>query len=278
VNIRPSLLLSTLLLASAAWAIDIRVNDSRENNFYMDALIWVLEKSEADYRLIHTNHLMSSQVRKVSLVQKGEIDVMYAGTTIELESVLKPIRYPITRGLIGRRIFIINKKYRTEFAQIEGVEDLRKYSGVLSYGWADKEIYEAAGLMQIERLYVDIFSNLNNGSRYYFSRGILEAYSELIDKKETMPNLMVEEGLLLKYKLAIFFFINPKNKELENILNTGFKKSYEDGSYKDFLYSHPLIKDSFEKANLDERLIIEIPNPYFPKVSDSIPSQYWYDD
>jgi hypothetical protein len=250
VNIGPFLLFFSLLLAGSTWAIDIKVNDSRENNFYMDALVWILDKSEADYRLIHTDHLMSSQVRKVALVQKGEIDVMYAGTTIEMESALKPIRFPITRGLIGSRVFIINKNYQGDYAQIKNVENLKQYSGMLSYGWPEKEIFEAVGLMQEEQLYADIFENINSGSRYYFSRGVLEAFSELIDKKDTLPNLIVEESILLKYKSAVLFFINPKNKELESMINAGFQKAYKDGSYKEFLYKHPLIKESFDKAKL----------------------------
>ncbi|MBL4796556.1 MAG: hypothetical protein JKY50_04010 [Oleispira sp.] len=144
----------------------------------MDALIWILDKSGADYRLIHTNHLMSSQVRKVNLVQKGEIDIMYAGTTVELESMLKPIRFPITRGLIDHRVFIINKNHRQDYAQIKGVADLKNYSGILSYGWPEKEIFEAVGLMQVEQLYSEIFDNLNSGSRYYFSRGVLETLTK----------------------------------------------------------------------------------------------------
>lgn len=272
-----SALLFSVLLSSPTWAIDIKVNDSRENNFYMDALVWLLEKSEADYRLIHTNHSMSSQARKVVLVQKDEIDVIYAGTTMEMELALRPIRFPITRGLIGSRIFIINKKYQSDYSQIENIENLKKYTGMLGFGWADKEVLEGVGLQQMSAVYEEIFYSLNSGSRYYFPRGILEAFSELIAKKDKLPNLAVEERILLKYKAAVLFFINPKNTELESILNTGFEKAYEDGSYKEFLYNHPLIKDSFEKANLDERLVIEIPNPYFPKESNSIPSKYWHD-
>ena len=117
-TISPILFISTLLmLSSPTWAIDIKVSDSRANNVYMDALIWVLDKSGADYRLVHTDHSMSSQVRKVTLVQSGELDIMYAGTTRELEEQLLPIRFPITRGLIGKRVFIINKN-NTHFIRI----------------------------------------------------------------------------------------------------------------------------------------------------------------
>ncbi len=242
----------------------------------MDALTWVLDKSGADYHFIKTGHSMSSQVRKVALIQRGELDVMYAGTTNEMEAQLQPIRFPITRGLIGRRVFIINKQYQRDYSQIKGIDDLKKYSGILSFGWPEKEIFEAVGLKQTEKIYDDIFSSLNSGSRYYFSRGILEAYSELIDKQDTMPNLVVEDNILLKYKSAVLFFVNNNNQRLIAMLNAGFKKGYEDGSYKDFLYNHPLIKKSFEKHNVEKRLIIEIPNPFFPRKSTDIPSFYWH--
>lgn len=244
----------------------------------MDALRWVLDKSGADYELIHTNHIMSSQVRKVALVQKGEIDVMYAGTTNEMEANLLPIRFPITRGLIGWRVFIINKAFEQDYAKVRSLDDLRQYSGVLSFGWPEKEIFEAVDLKQEEILYHDIFGNLNNGSRYYFSRGILEAYTELLDKQDTMPNLMVEQSILLKYKSAVLFFINPNNKQLEKVLNTGFEKGYADGSYKEFLYNHPFIKKSFKQVRMKERRVIEIPNPFFPSRSLAIPSQFWHQD
>ena len=275
--VRPALLVVLLFSTFSSWSsMGIKVSDSRANNFYMDALTWILNKSGADYYLINTDHSMSSQVRKVALVQRGELDVMYAGTTNEMEADLMPIRFPVTRGLIGSRIFIINKKYQQEYEAIFSVDDLRKYSGVLGFGWPDKEVLEAEGLMQAEKVYDDIFTSIHLGSRYYFPRGILEAYSELIDKKDRLPNLIVEENLLLRYKAAVFFFINPKNKALAKILNEGFRKGYEDGSYEKFLYSHPLIKASFEKTNLENRLKIDIPNPFFPEASSAIPAEYWH--
>lgn len=276
-TLRPILLfVAFLVFTLPSWSIGIKVSDSRANNFYMDALVWVLDKSGAEYELIQTEHSMSSQVRKVALVRNGDLDVMYAGTTVEMEEALEPVRFPITRGLIGSRVFIINKKYQDEYRYIKGIDDLKKYSGVLSFGWPEKEIFEAVGLKQKEQLYADIFYGINQGSRYYFPRGILEAYSELIDKK-TLENLVVEENILLRYRSAVLFFVHPDNKKLKAILEEGFRKGYEDGSYIEFLYNHPLIKESFVKSNLDNRLVIEIANPFFPENTANIPAQYWHE-
>jgi hypothetical protein len=277
--IRLALVFTALLSFSVpSWSIGIKVSDSRANNFYMDALIWVLDKSGTDYHLVDTHHSVSSQARKVALVQRGELDILYAGTTNILEDQLLPIRFPITRGFAGLRVLIINKKYIDDYDQVKSVDDLKQFFGLVSFGWAEKEILEAVGLVQQEYVYDDIFSNLNSSSRYYFPRGVLEAYSELIDKKKTMPSLIVEEHILLKYKSAVLFFINPNNTKLADMLNAGFQKGYEDGSYQEFFYNHPLIKRSSEKAKLEQRLVIDIPNPFFPDKSNEIPSSYWHEE
>lgn len=270
------LLLLSLLTCAASWGLEVKVSDSRANNFYMDALVWVLNKSGADYHLVHTEHSASSQVRKVTLLQNNEIDVMYAGTSNHLEKQLLPIRYPITRGLVGTRLLLINKQYQDEYSQINSLEDLKQYSGVLSFGWPEKEIFEAVGLKQIEQLYDDIFENINSGTRYYFSRGVLEIYSELLGREKDLPNLVVETEILLNYRSAVFFFVNSKNKELQHALNLGFEKGYADGSYQEFFYNHPTVKAAFKKADLKHRAIINIPNPFFPTLSNSIPKQYWH--
>ena len=272
------LLVVLLTVLRPAWALDVRVSDSRDHNFYMDALTWVLNKSGADYQLIHTEHPASSQVRKVALVKKDQIDVMYAGTTKELEQQLRPIRIPITRGLVGTRLLIINNKYASDYQQVQTLDDLKQYSGILSFGWPEKEIFEAVGLKQEEKLYDEIFVNINQGSRYYFDRGILEDYSELISRNKKLPDLVVESNLLLQYKSAVLFFVNPANEYLANVIEDGFEKGYQDGSYEEFFYNHPLIKRSFGQAQVANRTVIDIPNPFFPEASQAIPQAYWHQE
>lgn len=263
-------------LSTAAKALDIRVNDSRENNFYLDALRWILDKSKVDYQLVHTTHPISTQKRKVALLLNDEIDVIYAGTTKSLESSLTPVRVPITRGLVGTRVLVINKKYQSLFTHMRSLTDLKAQVAALGYGWPETEIFSSANMRYIEKSYEDIFNVINTGGKYYFPRGILEPYAELQSKHPELPNLSIENTLLLKYKSAVFFFINPNNLALKNALEMGFKKGYADGSYQKFFYNHPVIKMSFSQANMDERTIIEIPNISFPDESKNIPKEFWH--
>lgn len=272
----PLFLLLLLTTITPCQALDVRVNDSRENNFYMDALAWLLKKSGVDHRLIHTDHPPSTQQDKVEMVKNGEIDVMYAGTTNALEQQLQAIRFPITRGYIGTRLLLINKHHQRDYDQINQLDDLKAHTAAFGYGWADVEIFRASDLPVEEALYEEIFNLINEGGDYYFSRGVLEIYSELIDKRQSHKDLTVEKQLLLKFKSAVFFFINPANNELKSALEHGFRNGYADGSYIEFFYNHPLIRTSFKKLNLKNRRLIEIPNPYFPKASEDIPAEYWH--
>lgn len=270
------LLLSTLIFASESEALDIRVSDSRDNNFYMDALTWVLDKSGLSYHLIHTKHPTSTQKRKVALVLNGEIDVIYAGTTQRLEDTLHPVRFPITRGLVGTRVLLINRRYQSDFRQINSLQQLQRHIAALGYEWPETEIFSAAGLRYTEKVYDDIFIMLNRGGRYYFPRGAMEAFSELKNKRHTLPNLMVDDSLLLQYKSAVLFFVHPQNTALKTALELGFNKGYQDGSYNRFFYNHPLIRTSFDTAKLGDRTVIEIPNQQLPAKSAAIAAKYWH--
>lgn len=242
----------------------------------MESLNWILKKSGMQYKIIYTDHPVSSQKRKIDLVKKGEVDVIYAGTSIRLEKELLPIRFPVMRGLIGRRIFIINKKDQYQYDKVRNLKDLKQYTGIQGLGWGDIKILEFSGLEQVQKVYDDIFRMIDRRGYYYFPRGMTEVYSEYNNRKTEMPNLAVEKRIVLIYKTAVFFFINNSNKKLENIIKTGFLKSYNDGSYKKFFYNHPLIKSSMKQADLKKRIKIRIPNPYLSIETTKIPEKYWH--
>lgn len=259
-------------------AVNIRINDTRESNYYLEALYWILEKSGKDYAVVHTDYPLSSQARKIAFVKNGNIDIIYAGTSMDLEKKLLPVRFPILRGLAGQRVFIIHRDYQGAYRRVSGLNDLRRYVGFQGLGWSDRKVLEASGLRQMAELYDDIFTDINAGAAHYFPRGVTEAFSELSDRQDEMVNLTVEKHLLLVYKTAVFFFVNPLNRELADILETGFLKGYEDGSYPRFFYDHPLITTSLKKAGAKDRIRIEIPNPFLSPETEAIPDRYWHRD
>ena len=268
------LLLMTMVQTVCATVIEVRINDSRKGGFYLDALRLVLEKSGSKFKLIVQGDQPTSQARKISQVINGKTDILYAGTSIKLEHKLLPIRFPIMRELAGLRLFIINKDHQVKFDAVKSLDDLSKYEGIQGFGWSDKEVLEAAGLKQHNALYDNIFRMLNKGRPYYFPRAVTEIFTEVISKKEEMPNLAVEKNIILAYPSAIFFFVHPLNTKLANILKSGFLNAYKDGSYNQFFYNHPMVKNAIAMADLNNRIKIEIPNPFLTKETAAISKEY----
>ena len=270
-------LICILLLSSQVYAeLQVRVSDSRQSNLYMDALVWLLNKSGKEVQIVRTDHPPSTQKRKVAMVLNKEIDIMYAGTSAELESTLKPLRYPISRGLIGYRVLIINKSQLTHYNQISSFDQLAKQPALLGFGWTEVNMFRDNGMLVYEKSYDDIFAIINSGHPGYFSRGILEVYGELQDRPE-LQKLVVHPGLLTSYPSAMYFFVHPDNDQLAQLISDAFINSYQDGSYLEFFYSHPLVKSALERANLKQRKKIIINNPWFPRESRQVADQYWHD-
>lgn len=257
--------------------MEIKINDTREGNFYIDALRFILKKSGEKHILVF-DEIISSQARNVANVEAGNLDILYAGTSLELEEKLLPIRFPIMRGLVGRRIFIINTNNQSLFEAVKKLDDLKKLTGIQGIGWGDTTVLETSGLKILTSQYDKIFELINAGRTLYFPRGITEIYAEIKSKNAIHPNLVVEKNLLLTYPLAVFFFVSHSNTELAEILILGFTKSYEDGSYLQFFYDHPVIKSALVQADMKNRIKIEIPNPYLSTKTSDISSKYWHKD
>jgi len=271
-----------LLMTCSALAIEIKLPVSSEHAqrdaFQIGLLKLALNKTGVKYHITKSPQTRT-QSRIFNDLKRGseQINLYWMGTSPEYEKALLPIRFPVYRGLLGHRIFIIHKDTQANFDNVKTLSALQKYMGAQGIGWTDIEILEHSGLKQHITTYENIFKMINRGGRVdYFSRGVSEAFMEVDSRKEQLPNLEVEKKILLVYPFAMLFFTSRTNIELKEILEDGFRKAYEDGSFNNYFYNHPDIKKIFEKANLQQRVKINIPNPFLTKETINIPDKYWH--
>jgi len=241
-----------------------------------DLLKFLLNKTERRYQLTTTDTFYS-QARAVESLKANKIQVYWMGTSTKAEQELNAIRFPIYRGLMGFRVFIINKDSQPTFRKLINLKGLQGFTGVQGIGWADVEILETSGLDQQEHHYETAFQLIQAKRVDYFSRSIHEAFLEVDNRIDKYPDLKVDEQILLTYPFAMFFFTGKDNTELADLIKSGFESSYKDGSFIEFFYSHPAIKGVITKSNLKARARIDIPNHTLSKESQLIPSQYWHD-
>jgi hypothetical protein len=271
-----------LIPITSTFAIEIKLPITSEyverDAYQIGMLKLVLEKAGVEYK-IRISPRKYSQKRIIVTLKKGsdKINLYWMGTSIKIEKELLPIRFPVYRGLLGHRVFVIHKDDQSRFDTVKSLSDLQKYKGGQGIGWSDIAVLEHSGLKQHQATYETLFKMINFGGRLdYFSRGIGEAFVEVDARKDKLPNLVVEQKILLVYPFAMFFFTSRTNKELAKILENGFRKAYEDGIFNKYFYSHPYIKKIFKQANMDNRVRIDIPNPLLTPETLSIPNKYWH--
>jgi len=264
---RPVFLLIALFSSiNLATATDIiRYVDSKQypdpkQSYFVDLLTLALEETSNEYGdyLLQPVHIEMTQGRTSLMLQRDEyINLTWRMTSKELEQKLQAIYFPILKGLMGSRIFIINKGDQSKFTKDFPLEELKKIPLGQGNNWPDATILLANGFNVVKGYDSYLVKMLKKGRFEYFPRALHEPWSELANESE----LVVEENFMLKYPAPTFFFVNKKNKRLQQRLELGFKKLLNSGKFEHFFLNHPITTGIVTKANVNNRIVFELNNP-----------------
>jgi hypothetical protein len=255
----------------------IRVNTASDGNgrYAMQMLNLALSKVETQYELI-TDANVISQSRNIELVSSGASDLLWAATSQQMEDALLPIRIPLFKGLLGHRVFIIRKGDQARFDKVNTVEDLQRLTFGQGKTWADTEILRSNNLTVITaNKYQGLFYMLDGARFDAFPRGVQEPWQELLDNSN-LP-LVVEEKIMLIYRMPFYFFTTKSNKKLAADIELGLNRAIADKSFDQVFFNDPMIKSVIEKANLKERKVFKISNPGLPKETPLEREELWLD-
>jgi ABC-type amino acid transport substrate-binding protein len=229
--------------------------------FALAVLDLAMKAANADYSIRQANVVME---RGRALAELAHDD-----------TILNVVHIPIHRGLIGYRVFIIRKDRQPDFDRINGLDDLKALTAGQGLGWIDTEIMRRAGLNVQTSTYETLFTMTQGGRVDYFPRGVIEAFAELDARKQAVPDLVVENRLLLLYRSDFLFYVARSQRELAATIEKGFTAAYRNGSYMKLFNSHPYIQKPLGRANLAGRKVIRLDNPYLSEEDRRIPDEYW---
>ncbi len=259
----------------------IKITQIESRDLYKVKLIKLfLNKAGVEYQILPSKYFMTKP-REFEEIKKGNlINVGIFTSSVKYESSLIPIRFPIYKGLIGYRIFIINKDKQKIFDDINSIDQLKKLVCVQGLSWTDSDILESLGF-KVERIrYENIFAMINADHGIdFFPRGIYEVFFEM-DNHKKFPNITIEKHIMLHYPLAMFLYISPKAPKIAKTLKKGFKIALRDGSLEK-LQKGKIIGDYtivriIQLANFKKRKIFELPNPFLTEKTKNLPERYWY--
>lgn len=219
-----------------------------------------------------------NQERAKIQLRDGDLDVYDAGPSVELDALFDPIYRPIDRGVLGWRLFIINKDNAAKFAAIKKLDDLRAYVAGQGQGWNDIKTLEGAGLQVTRAPNIENLVKMVEGKRFdFFPLGANEVFGILDQFGKGSAHLEVEKTVTLVYPWARFFFVKKGNAKLKADITKGMDIALQDGSLQALLNTHVVFKDAFSKANLKGRTPIRIASPDLPAGFANIPPAWWFD-
>lgn len=255
----------------------LRVNDSNDPNgaYAVSMIKLALDHMDTKYN-VNVGMENMTQARANEEVKAGNLDLIWTTTDKATEEELEPIRIPLFKGLLGCRIFIINKKNQHKFDQVKTFDDLKKLTFGQGKTWADGKILEANGLTVIKTYKYDNLFYMVDGDRFdAFPRGVHEPFGE-IEKRPNL-NLGVENSILLIYKMDLYLYTRKENRKFAKELEEGFNKAIADGSFDKLFYSSPQVKDIMEKANMKNRKVFYLENPTLHKDTPLDRKELWAD-
>lgn len=244
--------------------------------YYINALELALQKtvdSHGPYKMVPVDLGGIQQNDALKLLPSGEIDVKVGVTTVARERVFRPIRIPLTKGLIGVRISHVAKSNSNVLDNINNLDDLIEVTIVQGDDWPDTKILSYHDLNLVTSgEYDELFNMVQRGDADAFPRALYEVWDE--QKKRDMPQLTVDDHIFLHYPSAMYFFVAKKNIALEDRLTEGFMEAIEDGSFDELFMEE--MGARLEKSDLNNRTRIRIENPYLPKETPIDDDRLWH--
>jgi hypothetical protein len=193
----------------------------------------------------------------------GLVNVFARSTATEHEMRFLPIRIPIDKGLISYRVFLIRSDMQPKFRAVQTLDELRAYSVGSFPTWADTKILREGGFKVVTGdSYEGLFRMLVARRFDFFSRSADEAYREWDERHGLLPEMQVEDSVLLHFPTTRFFFVqrSSEGERLAGRIEAGLNRMIKDGSFDAHFmkYKGPLI----ERAHLKTRKTFHIDNPF----------------
>ena len=228
------------------------------------------------YELIRTN-VSGTRARMLLELESGKnINVHNAPTRPEWEEKTIPIMFPIMKGLLNYRIFLIHEDNLHKFKKIKSIKDLKQLVAGVGAQWSTTMALKKNGGFKIEtgNSYEGLFGMLMAKRFDYFIRGMNEVYREYEERKDSFPQLMIEPHIVMELPLPWFIFVSPKFSRIADRITYGLNEMKINGSFdKEFFRVHA---ESIKKANLSNRKVFRVKNKLLNKHAIYDDPTYWF--
>jgi hypothetical protein len=252
------------------------------NNYHIELLRIALERTTEKYGAVtlKPSKTVMNELRLMKMLAAGKagIDVVFRPTSIEDEKLLTPVRIPLDRGLLGYRISLIRKEEQPRFSAVKNVAGLKALRLGQQRDWNDVNIYKHNGFTVVTGSdYEGLFRMLARNRFDYFARGLEEVYPEHALYSKTLPQLHVEESIVIHYPFPRYFWVanSTKGASLRRRLTQGLEAMIADGAFNKIFWQYK--GEAIRRARMKHRRVFRIKNPFLPDTAPLGRKELWYD-
>lgn len=247
--------------------------------YYWDLLKYALDATVpkwGPYVMAPSDVMMNADRSQVLLADSKTITLLVRTTSIERESLLRPVLIPLDKGLTGYRLFLIQKPTQPRLEGVRTLNDLKAFTIGQGHSWVDTQILRSAGLtVEAGASYASLFKMLQGQRFDLFSRGVNEISNELRAGMASNPDLAIEENLMLYYPLPRYFFFarSAEGEQLARRAEEGLRLLMANGQFDRLyrVYKRQMLAD----LKLEGRRVFRIPNPTLPPTAPLARADYW---
>ena len=248
-------------------------------DYFTQILRLALDKTAAQYGETELNFsapMYSTPLLLAVSRPHGAVDLIWTGSSNKREQLLNPIRVPLIRGILGVRSALMHKRMQQQYQAIKTVEDLQQFSVCQGQSWPDGEILEANGVT-VKRFkhFEPMIEAVYTGECDIFLRGLHEAPSEISQRKEKYPDLVLVENILINYPFPMYFFVGNYNPELHQRVSAGLHTAVSDGSLERLMEQHPVTSHLFPWTKWQTARHIDLHNPLLDPLPEMYNSSFW---
>ncbi|BDX07918.1 substrate-binding periplasmic protein [Planctobacterium marinum] len=244
------------------YPVSIDLQDKRD--LYTVAVVKVIFARSKRYQL-QALPLRREYDKLLALLKRGELDIAWGGASATNIEQFRAVDFPIMRGLIGYRLFLVKKSNKDMLKNVAQLNDLKPYTIGQGSTWVEIDMFQRAGLQVVPaESYPALFSMLANGRFELFPRSILEISNEL--NTFSQYELEVADHVALHYDFALLFYVNKNNKQLHQYLTERLKDPVIKLQIEQLFNKY--YRDSLDKYHYEHRRVIKLPNTLMPSVND----------
>ncbi|WP_416306851.1 substrate-binding periplasmic protein [Neptunicella sp. SCSIO 80796] len=244
-----------------------------QGQYFKEILELALQQSGIAYQLQPVPIPTVPQSRSISLIQQGVYDVHWMATSKEREQLVKPIRIPLFKGLIGWRLMFVHQDNVQRFSALQGKQDLQKLTAGQGRDWPDTQVLESNGFKIFRATTTAGLLQMVSLKRVdYFPRSVIEIWHEYGLKQ--YDAIVIDPTFALKYPAAEYLFVRNDNQRLHEVIERGLNKAIANGLFDELFYKY--FATTLENANLGQRKIINLSNPMMSEQTPLDRKELWY--